>query len=47
MSDLAEEMLPYNTRRLSPKAPGTRGGVFTVKKAELENILKSPLRKKP
>lgn len=46
-SDLAQEMLPYNTRRLTPGAPRALGGVFTVKKAELKNMLKSPLRKKP
>ena len=43
---LAEEMLPYNTDLLTPKAPGNLGGVFMVKDAELENILKSPLMKK-
>lgn len=42
---LAEEMLPYNANLLTPKAPGSLGGVFTVKNAEMENILKSPLMK--
>lgn len=40
-----EKRLPYHTDLLTPKALGNLGGVFMLKDAELENILKSPLMK--
>lgn len=43
---LAEKRLPYHTDLLTPKAPGNLGGVFMLKDAKMENILKSPLMKK-